>query len=73
MIADYRQFFFITVENDIVCEYIETPGEKPQADQNIRQSTYTEYYASTSSPKLKKTVNIKKLIPEEVSNRHALP
>jgi AbrB family looped-hinge helix DNA binding protein len=33
---------------------------------------YTEYYTSTSSPKVKKAVNIKKLILEEASNRHVL-
>jgi AbrB family looped-hinge helix DNA binding protein len=37
------------------------------------EGSYTEYYASTSSPKLKKKVNIKELILEEVSKRHALP
>lgn len=34
---------------------------------------YTEYYTSTGAPKKKKAVNIKKLILEEASNRHALP
>ncbi len=37
------------------------------------ESNYTEYYISTKAPKLKKSVNIKKLILNEVSNRHALP
>lgn len=41
---------------------------KPKVEGN-----YTEYYASTSSPKLKKKVNIKELILEEVSKRHAVP
>ena len=41
---------------------------KPKVEGN-----YTEYYASTSSPKLKKKINIKELILEEVSNRHAVP
>lgn len=34
---------------------------------------YTEYYISTNGPKLKKSVNIKDLILQENSNRHALP
>ena len=41
---------------------------KPNSEGN-----YTEYYPSTSSPKIKKNVNIKELILEEVSDRHALP
>ncbi len=40
---------------------------KPKVEVN-----YTEYYISTKAPKLKKSVNIKKLILKEVSNRHAL-
>jgi AbrB family looped-hinge helix DNA binding protein len=34
---------------------------------------YTEYYTSTSSPKLKNPINVKQLILKEVSNRNALP
>jgi AbrB family looped-hinge helix DNA binding protein len=34
---------------------------------------YTEYYITASSPKLKSVINVKKLILEEASNRHALP
>ncbi len=41
---------------------------KPKVERN-----YTEYYISTKAPKLKKSVNIKKLILKEVLNRHALP
>jgi AbrB family looped-hinge helix DNA binding protein len=37
------------------------------------EGNYTEYYASTSSPKLKKPVKIKDLILQEATNRHALP
>jgi bifunctional DNA-binding transcriptional regulator/antitoxin component of YhaV-PrlF toxin-antitoxin module len=36
------------------------------------EGNYTEYYTSTSSPKLKKIINVKNLILEEASNRHAL-
>jgi AbrB family looped-hinge helix DNA binding protein len=41
---------------------------KPKVEGN-----YTEYYTSTSSQKLKKPVNIKKVILKEAANRHALP
>ena len=41
---------------------------KPKVEGN-----YTEYYTTTSSPKLEKAVNVKQLILKEVSNRHALP
>jgi AbrB family looped-hinge helix DNA binding protein len=34
---------------------------------------YTEYYTSTRVSKLKKPVNIKEIISEEISGRHALP
>jgi AbrB family looped-hinge helix DNA binding protein len=37
------------------------------------EGKYTEYYTSTSTPKLKKHIKIKDLIMEEVANRHALP
>jgi AbrB family looped-hinge helix DNA binding protein len=34
---------------------------------------YTEYYISSCVPKLKKPINVKQAIAEEVSSRHALP
>jgi AbrB family looped-hinge helix DNA binding protein len=37
------------------------------------ESNYAEYYSTTKAPKLKKTVNIKDQILQEVSTRHALP
>lgn len=37
------------------------------------EGSYTEYYTSTSSPKLKETVLIKKIITEEVAQRHVIP
>jgi len=37
------------------------------------EGNYTEYYSSTRAPKLKKTINIKKIMTQEVCNRHALP
>ena len=36
------------------------------------EGSYTEYYVSTSSPKLKKPIDIKKIVTEEVAKRHAL-
>jgi AbrB family looped-hinge helix DNA binding protein len=36
------------------------------------KGSYTEYYITTSSPKLKKEVNLKELIEEEVEERLGL-
>ena len=36
------------------------------------EGNYTEYYCSTRSPKLEKTINIKEIITDEVCGRHAL-
>jgi AbrB family looped-hinge helix DNA binding protein len=36
------------------------------------QGNYTEYYSSTQSPKMKKTVDIKEIIAAEAAQRHAL-
>ncbi len=36
------------------------------------EGNYTEYFISTSAPKLKKPINIKKIIEEEASNRHGI-
>ena len=36
------------------------------------EGTYTEYYISTSSPKLEEPVDIKKIITEQVAQRYAL-
>jgi AbrB family looped-hinge helix DNA binding protein len=41
--------------------------KKPQI-----KSNYTDHFATTSSPKLKKKVNIKDLIAEEVEERYGL-
>jgi len=48
-------------ENEIVIS-------KPKIEGN-----YTEYYSSTSAPKLKKPINTKEIITAEVGQRHALP
>ena len=36
------------------------------------EGSYTEYYTTTHAPKLKKVVNIKEIIDEEVAQRHAV-
>lgn len=36
------------------------------------EGSYTEYYSTTQAPKLKKLVNIKELIDQEVTLRHAI-
>ncbi len=41
--------------------------KKPQVRGN-----YTEYFITTSSPKLKKRINIKELLNQEVEERNAL-
>jgi AbrB family looped-hinge helix DNA binding protein len=60
-------------------------GLKPGVDVNIElrgdeiviskpkiEGSYAEYYTSTQSAKLKEPVDIKKIITEEVTQRHAL-
>jgi AbrB family looped-hinge helix DNA binding protein len=41
--------------------------KKPQV-----RGSYTEYFITTSSPKLKKPIDIKKVITQEVEERHAI-
>ena len=41
--------------------------KKPQV-----KGSYTEYFITTSSPKLKKRINIKELLNQEVEERNAL-
>ena len=36
------------------------------------EGSYTEYYTTTHAPKLKKVVNIKEIINQEVAQRHAI-
>lgn len=36
------------------------------------EGSYTEYFTSTQAKKLKKTVNIKDIIEDEVTQRHAV-
>jgi len=37
------------------------------------EGSYTEYYTTTQTPKLKKVVKLKEIINEEVAQRHAIP
>jgi AbrB family looped-hinge helix DNA binding protein len=37
------------------------------------EGNYTDYYSSTRAPKLKRPINIKEIITEEVRNKHAIP
>ena len=41
--------------------------KKPQV-----KGSYTEYFITTSSPKLKKRVNIKEIIAQEAEERHVI-
>ena len=36
------------------------------------EGSYTEYYTTTHAPKLKKLVNIKEIMDQEVTQRHAI-
>jgi len=51
---------------------IEVRGEEIVISKPKIGGNYTEYYVSTSSPKLKEPVDVKKIITEEVAKRHAL-
>jgi len=51
---------------------IEVRGEEIVISRPKIEGSYTEYYASTSSPKLKEPVDVKKIITEQVAQRHAL-
>ena len=37
------------------------------------EGNYTDYYSSTHAPKLKRPINVKEIITEEVCDRHAIP
>jgi AbrB family looped-hinge helix DNA binding protein len=51
---------------------IEVRGEEIVISKPKIEGSYTEYYTSTCSPKLKESVDVKKIITEEVAQRHAL-
>jgi hypothetical protein len=50
---------------------IEVRGEEIVISKPRIECSYTDYYASTSSPKLKERVDVKKIITEQVAHRHA--
>jgi AbrB family looped-hinge helix DNA binding protein len=51
---------------------IEVRGEEIVISRPKIEGSYTEYYVSTLSPKLKESVDAKKIITEEVGQRHGL-
>ncbi|MGD0978269.1 MAG: AbrB/MazE/SpoVT family DNA-binding domain-containing protein [Candidatus Bathyarchaeia archaeon] len=51
---------------------IELRGDEIVISKPKIEGSYTEYYISTQSAKLKESVDIKKMITEEVTQRHAL-
>ena len=51
---------------------LETKGDEIVISKPKIEGTYTEYFVSTQGPKLKKTVDVKKLLSEEVECRHVL-
>jgi AbrB family looped-hinge helix DNA binding protein len=51
---------------------IEIRGEEVVISKPRVEGSYTEYYTSTRSPKLKEPVSVKKIIADEVAQRHAL-
>ncbi|MGA2308028.1 MAG: AbrB/MazE/SpoVT family DNA-binding domain-containing protein [Candidatus Bathyarchaeia archaeon] len=51
---------------------IELRGDEIVISKPKIEGSYTEYYTSTQSAKLKEPADIKKIITEEVTQRHAL-
>jgi AbrB family looped-hinge helix DNA binding protein len=51
---------------------LELKGDEIVLSKPKIEGSYTEYYSSTQSPKLKKEINLKKIIEEEVAQRHAI-
>jgi AbrB family looped-hinge helix DNA binding protein len=51
---------------------IELRGDEIVISKPKIEGSYTEYYTSTQFAKLKEPVDIKKIITEEVTQRHAL-
>jgi AbrB family looped-hinge helix DNA binding protein len=51
---------------------IEIRGEEIVISKPKIEGSYTEYYTSTSSAKLKEPVDVKEIITEQVAQRHAL-
>ncbi len=51
---------------------LEMKGDEIVISRPKIEGSYTEYYAATNAPKLKKSVNLKEIIDEEAVHRHAL-
>jgi hypothetical protein len=51
---------------------IEVRGEEIAISKPKVEGNYTEYYVSTLSRKLKESIEVKKVISEEVAQRHGL-
>jgi AbrB family looped-hinge helix DNA binding protein len=51
---------------------LEIKGDEIVISKPKIEGSYTEYYITTCSPKLKKPVHIKEIITEEVAQRYAL-
>lgn len=51
---------------------IELRGEEVVISKPKIEGSYTEYYVSTYSPKLEEPIDIKKIIAEEVAQRHGI-
>jgi AbrB family looped-hinge helix DNA binding protein len=52
---------------------LEVRGDEVVITKPKIEGSYTEYFIATQGPKLKKIVNIKKLLSEEVECRHVIP
>jgi len=52
---------------------LEVKGDEVVISKPKIEGSYTEYFIATQGPKLKKIVNIKKLLSEEVECRHGIP
>jgi AbrB family looped-hinge helix DNA binding protein len=51
---------------------LEVRGDEIVISKPKIEGSYTEYYAATQGSKLKKAVDIKEIVAEEVERRHAL-
>jgi hypothetical protein len=49
---------------------LEIRGEEIVISKPKIKGSYTEYYTTTHAPKLKKVVNLKEIMDEEVAQRH---
>ena len=51
---------------------LELKGDEIVISKPKIEGSYTEYFTMTEGPKLKKVVNLKEIINEEVAQRHAI-